>query len=169
MKAATAAVSSGSSQKEDSRAQTPTQQCSTTDESRIDVEAEEGDESRSSTAPNTRRRIVTKVTTQESLDGIREKAMRIASLDKLGASSSAGRWSSSVEAENDRTKKANELVRAFVGSTMKEGDMDVACDSKSKLWRDLSWQRARQNWNMKYVDVARSPGSWKIGDEERDV
>ena len=55
--------------------------------------------------PNTRRRIVTKtrsevnksdertvaVTTQESLDGIREKAMRIASLDEMGASSSARR------------------------------------------------------------------------------
>ena len=32
------------------------------------------------------------VTTQESLDGIREKAMRIASIDELETSSSAGRW-----------------------------------------------------------------------------
>ena len=68
----------------------------------MDADGEEGDEVRSSTAPNIRRRIATKtspeentsdertvaVTTQESLDGIREKAM-------LGASSSAARWSSS--------------------------------------------------------------------------
>ena len=67
--------------------------------------------------PNTRRRIVTKtrleentsdertvaVTTEESLDGIREKVMRKASLDEMGASSSA------------------------------RGDIVVACDSKSKL------------------------------------
>ena len=61
------------------------------------------------------------VTTQESLDGIREKAMRIANLDELGASSSAGRWSSSGRAENDRNKKVNEIDRALVGSIMKEG------------------------------------------------
>ena len=58
------------------------------EESRMDDEVEEGDELRSSAVPNTRRRIATKtsleenstnertvaVTTQESLDGIREKA-----------------------------------------------------------------------------------------------
>ena len=57
----------------------------------MDVEGEERDESRSSKAQNTRRRIATKtslegnrsdertvaVTTQEPLDGIREKAMRM--------------------------------------------------------------------------------------------
>ena len=43
---------------------------------------------------------------QESLDGIREKAMRKASLDEMGASSSA------------------------------RGDIVVACDSKSKLSND---------------------------------
>ena len=84
---------------EDSRAvaETPTQQNSMTDKSRMDVEGEKRDESRSSTAPNTRRRIATKtsleenksdettvaVTTPESLDGIREKAMRIPSIDEL--------------------------------------------------------------------------------------
>ena len=70
-------------------------------------EGEEGDEFRSSTVPITRRRMATKtlleeknsdektlaVTTQESLDGIREKAARIASLVELR--SGAGRWSSS--------------------------------------------------------------------------
>ena len=30
---------------------------------------------------------------------------------------------------------------------------------KSKLWTDLSLKRALQNWNMKIVDIARSPGS----------
>ena len=133
MKAATVAASSGSSQMEGSRAvaEAPTQQNSMADGSRMDVEGEERDESRSSTAqnirrrtmaktsteesrmddeggggdefrsstvPNSRPRIATKtsleenksdektvaVTTQESLDGIREKAMRIASLDELG-------------------------------------------------------------------------------------
>ena len=63
----------------------------------MDDEGEKGDEFRSSTVPNTRRRIARKtqveenksderkvaVITQESLDGIREKAMRIASLDEL--------------------------------------------------------------------------------------
>ena len=69
------------------------------------VEEEERDESRSSKAQNIRRRIMTKtsleesksvaVTTRESLDGNREKPMRIASLDELEESSGAGRWSSS--------------------------------------------------------------------------
>ena len=99
------------------------------------------------------------VTTPESPDGIREKAMRIASLDEVGASSSAGRLSSSGGAENDRNKKVNEIVRASVGLEMKEGDNVVASDSKSKLWKDMSLKRARQNWNMKYVNVARGPGS----------
>ena len=62
MQAATAAASSDSSQMEDSRgvAKTPTQQNLTTDESRMDVEGEERDESRSSKAQNTIRRIKTK-------------------------------------------------------------------------------------------------------------
>ena len=76
-KAATALASSGSSRMESS--------CAVADESRMDVEGEERDELRSSTEPNTRRRIVTKtsweesksdegavaVTTKESSDGIR--------------------------------------------------------------------------------------------------
>ena len=138
----------------------------------MDVEEEERDESRSSKAQNIRRRIddeningriatntsleenksdekTVAVTTQESLDGIREKAMRIGSLDELGASSSAGSWSSSEGAENDRTMKANEIVRAIVGIINKEGDIVVASDSKSKLWKEKSLKRAMQNWDMK--------------------
>ena len=167
-------------------------------------EGEEEDEFRSSVLSNTRRRIVTKtsseentrhertvaVTTQESSDGIREKAVRIARLDELEASSGAGRWSSSGRAESDKTKKANELVRVLVGQITEEGDIVVASDSKSELWRDVSLKRAIQNWNMKQVDVAR-PGSasivftsserltnhvkineiersWKIGDKDRN-
>ena len=83
----------------------------------------------------------------------------VRNLDELGASSSAGRWSSSGRAESDRNKKVNEIVRALVGSRMKEGGIVDASDSRSKLWRDMSLKRAIQSWNMKYVDVARSPGS----------
>ena len=82
------------------------------DESRMEDEGEEGHESRSSAVPNTReghesissavpntrRRLVTTtpleennigertvpVSTQQSLDGIREKARRVASLDEMG-------------------------------------------------------------------------------------
>ena len=75
------------------------QPCSCRDAERMDVGEEERDESRRSKAQNTRRRITTKTsleenksdettvaaTTQESLEGIREKAMRIASIDKLEA------------------------------------------------------------------------------------
>ena len=121
------------------------------------------------------------VTTQESSDGIREKAMRIANIDELETGSSTARWSSP---ESYRTGKANELVRSVVGPIKKEGDIIVASGSKSKLWRDMSLKRAIQTWNMKYVDIARSPGSairvftscerlrdwrsWRIGDEDRD-
>ena len=80
-------------------------QSSMTDESRMDVEEEERHEFRSSTAPNTARRVTTKtsseenscdkrtvaVTTQESLDGIFEKARRIASIVELEMGSSADR------------------------------------------------------------------------------
>ena len=135
---------------------------------------EEGEnESRSSTAPNTRRRIVTKtpleenkgdertvaLTFQESLDGIREKAMRTASLDGVGASSSAGRCSSSGGADDARNKKVDEIVRPLVGLITQDGDIVVASDSKSKLWKGMSLKWAIHNWNVKYVDVARSPGS----------
>ena len=58
MKAVTAVASSGSSQMESSRA--------VADESRMDVEGEGRDESRSSTEPNIRRRIVTETSTEES-------------------------------------------------------------------------------------------------------
>ena len=46
--------------------------------------------------------------------------LRIASLDELGASSSAGRWSSPTKAENDRTGNANELLRSLVCKIKKE-------------------------------------------------
>ena len=72
--------------------------------------------------------------------------MRVASLDELEASSSAGRWSSSDGAENDRNKKANEIVRVTVGSIVKEGG--VTSNSKSKLWKDMSLKGAIQNWIM---------------------
>ena len=142
------------------------------EESRMDDEGEEGDELKSSAVPNTRPRIATTsleekkcdervvaVTTQEWLDGIHEKSMRIASLDELEESSDPGRWSSSGRAENDRNKKVNEIAKAFVGLVMKGGDIIVASGSKSKQWKDMSLKRAIQDWNMKYVDVAISPGS----------
>ena len=44
-------------------------------------------------------------------------------------------------AEIDKTKKVKEIVRSFVGSTRKEGDTVVACDSKSKLWKDVDLRR----------------------------
>ena len=66
-------------------------------------------------------------------------------------------------AANEKTKEANELVRAFVGQITKEGDIVVASDSKSRLWRDLSLKRAMQNWNMKYVGSAvPAVNDWQI-------
>ena len=123
-----------------------------TEESRMDGEGEEGDGFRSSTATNTRPRIVTKtpleenksdettvaVTTQESLDGIREMAMRIASFDQMETGSRSGRWSRRVGEGQD-----HEVVRALVGQITREGDTVVVSDSKSKLWRDLSLKRTR--------------------------
>ena len=97
--------------------------------------------------------------TQESLDGIREKAMRIASLDEMGASSSARRGPNPGRAEIDKTKKAKEIVGALVGSIRKEGAIVVACGSKSKLWKDADLRRATQNWNMKHVDIVMDPHS----------
>ena len=70
-------------------------------------------------------------TTQESLDGICEKAMRIASMDELETGRSAGRWSCRGAA-NDKTQKAHELVGTLVGQITKEGDIVVASDSMSK-------------------------------------
>ena len=70
-----------------------------------------GDELRQKTSlekNNSDERTVAR-TTQESLDGIREKAMRIANLDELGASSSAGRWSSSGEPRMTGTRKSIRL------------------------------------------------------------
>ena len=96
------------------------------------------------------------VNTQESLDGIREKAMMVASIDELETGSSAGRWSGPGRAANDKTKKADELVRALVGQITKEGDIVVASDSKSKRRRDLSLKREQ---HMKCIDIARSPRS----------
>ena len=97
------------------------------------------------------------VTTEESLDGIREKARRIASLDEMEAHSIARRGPSPGRAEID--KQAKEIVRAFVGSRTNEGDIVVACDSKSMLWKDVDLKRAMQKWNMKHVDKVKSPDS----------
>ena len=158
---------------------------------------DEGEEFRSSTVPNTRRCIVTKtsleednsdektvaVTTQESLDGICEKAMRIARIDELGAKQQCRKIVQFKEgAENNRNKKASEIVKAIVGSIMNEVDIVTMSDSKPKLWKDMSLKRAIENWNMEHVNVARNPGSalrvftsserlarsWRIGDEDRD-
>ena len=41
-----------------------------------------------------------------------------------------------------------------MGLVMKEGDLVVASESKSKLWKDMNLMRAIQNRNVKYVDVA---------------
>ena len=61
-------------------------------------------------------------------------------------------------AGHDRNKKANEIVSGHVVLVMKEGDIVVASDSKSKLCKHMSLKRAIQDWNMKYVDVVGSPG-----------
>ena len=45
--------------------------------------------------------------------------MRIASIDELETGSSTARWSSPGRAENDRTGKANALVRSLVGRMKK--------------------------------------------------
>ena len=127
----------------------------------MDDERKESDGSRSLTEPNTWRRSVYEniideravtVTTSESSDGIREKAMRNVCIDELETGSSTSRWSSPGRAENDRTGKAKELVRSLVGTRKKEEDNIVASGSKSELWRDMSLKRAIQNWNMKYVN-----------------
>ena len=60
------------------------------------------------------------VTILESLDGIREKATKIASIDELETGSSTARWSSPGTAVNEKTKKVNELLRALVGEIKKE-------------------------------------------------
>ena len=63
-------------------------------------------------------------------------------------------------AANDRTKKANELVRGSCGSdNERRRDIVVASDSSSNLWRDLSLEQTIQIWNMTHVDIATSPGS----------
>ena len=76
--------------------------------------------------------------------GIREKAMRIASVDELVTGGSTARWSSPGGAENDRTGKADEVVRFLVGTMKREGDIIVASCRKSKLRRDVSLKRAIQ-------------------------
>ena len=82
----------------------------------MDDEGEEGDEFRSSTVPNSRRRIVTKTPLEENKSdegtmaapprsrwmGSREKAMRIANFDGVGASSSAKRRAQSRGSEKER-------------------------------------------------------------------
>ena len=68
-------------------------------------------------------------------------SMRIASLVGSGANGSAGRWSSPGRAANDMNEQVDELVRAFVGSIMKERDIVVTTNSKSKLRKDMSLKR----------------------------
>ena len=58
--------------------------------------------------------------------------MRIANIDELETGSSTVRLSSSGGAENDRTGKANELVRSLVGIIKKGADIIVHSGSKSK-------------------------------------
>ena len=69
------------------------------------------------------------VTTQETSDGIREKAMRIAGIDELEAGSSTARWSSHGGAENDRIGKAKELARTLCGFDNKRWRQ------KRRLWQ----------------------------------
>ena len=121
----------------------------------MDDEGEEGDGFRSSTATNTRRRIVTKtpleenksdettvaVTTQESLDGIREKANEDCKLRSDGDRQQIRQMVQGIGEGQD-----HELVRALVGQITREGDTVVASDSESKLWRDLSLKRTRSIW-----------------------
>ena len=83
------------------------------------------------------------VTAEESSDGIRENAT--ASIEELETGSNAARWSSPEGAESDKTEKANVFARALVGMIKKEGGINVASDSKSKLWRDMSLKRAVKN------------------------
>ena len=72
------------------------------------------------------------------MGSVREKAKRIASIDELETGSCAQRWSSLGGAE-------------ISCGLNKEGDILVASDSESKLWRDKSLKRAIKNWNVKYV------------------
>ena len=75
------------------------------------------------------------VTTLESSEGIREKATRNASIDDLETGRSTARRSSPGGSESD-----NEIVTPLVDIITKEGDNVVASDSKSKLWRDLTFK-----------------------------
>ena len=89
MKAATAAASSGCSQMESSRA--------VADESRMDVEGKERDESRSSTEPNTRRIVGREQKRRESGGSDHPRVVRwdlwegyeVASVDELETGSSS--------------------------------------------------------------------------------
>ena len=85
--------------------------------------------------------------------------MRVASLDELKESSGAGRWSSSGGGENDRNKKVNEIVRALVGLVMNEKTLSLPPTASQSCGKTSTSQRAIQNWILKYVDFARSPGS----------
>ena len=149
---ATAVASSASSQMESSRAvaETPIQQNSTTDESRMDVEGEERDETRSPKAQNVRRRMMTKTSTEESR------------MDDQGVEGDDFRSSAVPITEQ------NVLVHSLVGIIKRERRRHSRrLWQQVKLWRDVSLKRAMYNWNMKYADVARSPGSavrkdWRI-------
>ena len=91
------------------------------EESQMGGEGKEKDETRSSIATKDKRRITTNtslerhdddkaavaVTTQESKEGFREMAMRIASIGELETGSSAETCSSPGGAGNDEVKKAN--------------------------------------------------------------
>ena len=112
------------------------------EESQMDDEGKERDEYRRSTELNTRRRVATKtsleestreerkvaVTTQESLDGIREKATRIASTDELETGSKQCRNMVQPRREQRMTRQGK--PPSLWGQITKEGDMIVASDSK---------------------------------------
>ena len=63
----------------------------------------------------------------------------------MGASSSARRGPSPGGAETGKIKQAKVIVGALVGSITKVRDIVMACDSKSKLWKDVGLKRAVQN------------------------
>ena len=120
------------------------------------------------------------VTTQESLDGIRGEGPEDCNPRRVGGMQQCRKM---VQFRRSRE------VRAIVGQITKEGH-------SRRLWQQVKTverleKRAIQNWNMKHVDIARSPGSavrvfissertgksvedqrdwrsWKIGEEDPD-
>ena len=75
------------------------------------------------------------------------------------SSSGAGRWSSSWRAENDRNKKVNEIVRAFVGFIVKERRCCHCLRQQVKAMERIEFEASNTTFEHEIVDVARSPGS----------